>query len=216
MDPKLRRQILLERATTYFADNGMAAPTRSLANACGVAQRLLYRYFPSKAALLAEIYEQAILAPFKAVWLMRLADRNISVEKRICDFYEDYYDTVLSRQWMRLFLFSGLDGNTMAPAYIDGIVKQLLEVIVREAAFARNVALPRDMARLHELGWVLHGAVSHLAIRQHVYGASQAVPVADVLALHVASFLDGLPATAGVARAQEEKLTSTTKSSVYD
>jgi AcrR family transcriptional regulator len=220
MAPELRRQILLERATLFFADHGMSAPTRALAEACGVAQRLLYRYFPSKAGLLGEIYEQAILAPFKSIWLIRLADRSVEIEQRIGAFYDDYYQTVLSRRWIRLFLFGGLDGGNMAPDYIDQIIKQLIEVVVCEAAHSRDVALPRTQALRHELGWVLHGAVSHLAIRQHVYGASQSVPVADIVAIQIASFLQGLPAAAAIARAQETievpKLDVTLKSSVYD
>ena len=220
MAPALRRQILLERATVFFADHGMSAPTRALAEACGVAQRLLYRYFPSKAGLLHEIYEQAILAPFKAVWLIRLADRSISIEQRIGAFYADYYHAVLSRRWMRLFLFGGLDGGNMAPDYIDQIIKQLIEVVVRESAHARDIALPENPALLHELGWVLHGAVSHLAIRQHVYGASRSVPLADILAIQIASFLHGLPASVAVARQRDHLLLSESgaklKSSVYD
>jgi AcrR family transcriptional regulator len=232
LSPTQRRRILLERATVFFAENGMSAPTRALAEACGVAQRLLYRYFPSKSALLAEVTEQAIVAPFKAIWLVRLSDRNASIQQRLCVFYADYYATVLSRQWIRLFLFGGLDGSGMAPAYIDSIIKQLLEVIVREAAVAQGLELPRYGEMLHEIGWVLHGAVSHLAIRQHVYGASQSVRLDDVLALHVAAFLAGLPAACAEARAREARPTGArqigarqigarqieagTKSSVYD
>jgi AcrR family transcriptional regulator len=220
MAPALRRQILLARATVFFADHGMSAPTRALADACGVAQRLLYRYFPSKAGLLHEIYEQAILAPFKAIWLIRLSDRSISIEQRIGAFYEDYYQAVLSRKWLRLFLFGGLDGGNMAPDYIDQIIKQLIVVVVREAAHARDIALPEKSALLHELGWVLHGAVSHLAIRQHVYGASRSVPLADILAIQIASFLHGLPAAAAVAREreylQQSESDTALKSSVYD
>lgn len=220
MAPALRRQILLERATVFFAEHGMSAPTRALADACGVAQRLLYRYFPSKAGLLSEIYEQAILGPFKAVWLIRLADRSVSIEQRIGTFYEDYYQTVLSRRWIRLFLFGGLDGGNMAPAYIDQIIKQLVEVVVCEAAHSSDVALPQTPALRHEMGWLLHGAVSHLAIRQHVYGASQSVPTADILAIQIAAFLHGLPAAASLARAQEAILAPephiSLKSSVYD
>jgi AcrR family transcriptional regulator len=220
MSPELRRKILLERATVFFADHGMSAPTRALADACGVAQRLLYRYFPSKAALLEEIYEHAILAPFKAVWLIRLADREQDIETRIRAFYTDYYQTVLSRQWIRLFLYGGLDGGSMTPAYIDGVIKQFLEVLVREAADARKVELPSTVSLLHEIGWTLHGTVSHLAIRQHIYGASQMVPLADIIAMQVAAFLDGLPAAAAVTRAQEalmdRKIPLTVKSSVAD
>lgn len=217
LSPAQRRKVLLERATLFFAENGMSAPTRALAEACGVAQRLLYRYFPSKSALLAEVTEQAILAPFKAIWLVRLADRATPMRARLCAFYADYYATIFNRQWIRLFLFGGLDGSGMAPAYIDSIVKQLLEVIVRESAAELRVALPAAPALLHEIGWVLHGAVSHLAIRQHVYGASQSVALEDVLALQVAAFLDGLPAACAIAQAREGRESAAeAKSSVYD
>jgi len=93
-------------------------------------------------------------------------------------------------------------------------------VVVREAAHSRDVSLPQKSALLHELGWVLHGTVSHLAIRQHVYGASRLVPVADILAIQIASFLHGLPAAAAIALAQEEfgapEPDVALKSSVYD
>jgi hypothetical protein len=167
-------------------------------------------------SLLAEVTEQAILASFKAVWLVRLADRDVPIQQRLCSFYEDYYVVVLSRQWLRLFLFGGLDGSGMAPAYIDGIIKKLLELIVREAADACHVELPANNARLHEIGWVLHGAVSHLAIRQHVYCASQAVPPAEILALHVSMFLAGLPAAAGTTVRPARNNARRLKSSVYD
>lgn len=213
MPPAKRKAILLERAAQFFAEHGMSATTRALAESSGVTQRLLYRYFPSKAALLVEVYQQAILAPFKAVWLVRLADRSIAISDRINGFYQDYYRTVLSRQWIRLFLFDGLDGGAMAGAYIDSIVKQLLDVLVNEAAAALKVELPGPDAPRHQLGWILHGAVSHLAIRQHVYGAQQTMPIETVLAMQVAAFLDGFPAAAELVRAEE---VADAKSSVYD
>ena len=204
--PHARRRILLDKAVVFFAEAGMSAPTRALADACGVAQRLLYRYFPSKAILLDEVYEKAILAPFKSIWLIRLQDRTAPIEARLLAFFRDYYETVFSRQWIRLFLFAGLDGGEMTGSYIDAIVKQLLEAVVHEAAMARHIAVPQSRELIHELGWILHGAVSHLAIRQHVYGASQSVAVEDILTIHIAAFLDGLPAAAAVACAREAQI----------
>ena len=58
MAPADRKAMILSRATEFFAEYGLTAQTRALATACGVAQRLLYRYFPSKAALLDEVYQQ--------------------------------------------------------------------------------------------------------------------------------------------------------------
>ena len=52
MAPAERKAMILARAIDFFAEYGLTAQTRALAAACGVAQRLLYRYFPSKAALL--------------------------------------------------------------------------------------------------------------------------------------------------------------------
>jgi AcrR family transcriptional regulator len=49
MAPADRKAMILSRATEFFAEYGLTAQTRALAAACGVAQRLLYRYFPSKA-----------------------------------------------------------------------------------------------------------------------------------------------------------------------
>jgi hypothetical protein len=40
----------------------------------------------------------------------------------------------------------------------------------------------------------LHGAVSHLAIRRHIYGNDNPMAVQEVLRLHVRSFIGGLGA----------------------
>jgi AcrR family transcriptional regulator len=72
-----------------------------LAAACGVAQRLLYRYFPSKAALLDDAYREAIVSPFKAVWLVQLRDRGRPLEQRLLEFYrlsQTYIDTIFKNR----------------------------------------------------------------------------------------------------------------------
>src|SRR5712675_2651839 len=87
MAPADRKAMILSRATEFFAEYGLTAQTRALAAACGVAQRLLYRYFPSKAVLLEEVYQEAIVAPFQAVWLVQLRDRTRPFEQRLVEFY---------------------------------------------------------------------------------------------------------------------------------
>jgi AcrR family transcriptional regulator len=200
LPPAERRAKILASAADFFAEYGLTAQTRALAASCGVAQRLLYRYFPSKAALLDEVYREAIVSPFKAVWLVQLRDRSGPLEQRLLGFYRNYYDTVLTRKWLRLFLYASLAEARMAPDYISAIVFELLETIVREAAYEMKVELPKDSALLHEVGWTLHGAVSHLAIRRHLYGASLDVAEQRVLALHVRGFLGGFASLAARAR----------------
>lgn len=189
-----RRRQILDKAAEFFAEYGLTGQTRSLALACGVSQRLLYRFFPTKAALLDQVYEEAILAPFKAVWLVQLTDRSRPVEERLNRFYGDYFRTVLSRRWMRLFLYSSLAESGMAPKYIATIIMRLLETIVDEVAHEQGVAVPEDRPVRHEIGWTLHGAISHLAIRKHLYHASQSVPEETIIAIQVRAFLAGFPA----------------------
>lgn len=203
MAPAERKAMLLARATDFFAEYGLTAQTRALADACGVAQRLLYRYFPSKSALLKEVYEEAIVAPFKAVWLVQLKDRSQPLETRLTVFYQLYYEAVLTRKWLRLFLYASLAEARMAPDYIQAIIMEILDTIVVEAACDRHLDLPRSRAIRNEIAWTLHGAVSHFAIRRHLYTASQNVAVDDVLALHIRAFLVAFPEIVAEARGRE-------------
>jgi AcrR family transcriptional regulator len=189
--PAERRAQILAAASTFFSEHGLGAQTRAIAEACGVTQRLLYRYFPSKAALLSAVYDEQIVAPFKAVWIVKLKDRSVPVQQRIEEFYEDYFASVLTRHWLRLFMHASLSDSGMAPNYINAIIKQLLLVIAEEVAFERKVELPSDTPQVLEIAWILHGTVSHLAIRRHLYGADQSVRDQDVLRIQVASFIGG-------------------------
>ena len=132
--PAERRAQILAAASTYFSEHGLGTQTRAIAEACGVTQRLLYRYFPSKAALLSAVYDEQIVAPFKAVWIVKLKDRSVPVKTRIEEFYEDYFASVLTRHWLRLFMHASLSDSGMAPNYINAIIKQLLLVIAEEVA----------------------------------------------------------------------------------
>lgn len=203
MAPEERRALILDRAIEFFAEYGLTAQTRALADACGVAQRLLYRYFPSKAALLSQVYEQAIVSPFKAVWRLQLKDRSRPWDKRLTAFYTNYYHELLTRRWLRLFLYASLAEGRMAPDYNQAILLEMLELIVAETAADQKVDLPHDVALLHELAYILHGAVSHFAIRRHIYGASQTVPPDRMIAMQVRAFLDGFRAAVAEARRVE-------------
>lgn len=189
-----RRAQILATAAEFFAENGLTGQTRRLADACGVSQRLLYRFFPTKEDLVAEVYREEILGVFKAVWFKDLQDRSIPVETRFVAFYQEYLRTTLTRKWLRLFLYASLSDNSMAPDYIASIVTQLLEVLMRETAVELGVTLPEDTATVHEMGWTLHGAISHYAIRQHIYKARHAIPDERIVKMHVRMFLGGFRA----------------------
>lgn len=202
-----RRAQILAKAADLFAEYGLTAQTRALADACGVSQRLLYRFFPTKAALLDEVYKLEIVGPFRAAWFVQLGDRRRTIEERLTQFYREYYAGVLKRRWLRLFLYASLAEVDMAPHYIAEIITRMLEMIMVEVAHERGLSLPQDKARWHELAWTLHGAVSHLAIRRHVYRSDNPVPVDDVISMYVRGFLAGLPAALDVGLVEPELVT---------
>ena len=51
LQPGDRQHMILEGAISYFAEFGFDGRTRELAQHLGISQALLFRYFPSKAAL---------------------------------------------------------------------------------------------------------------------------------------------------------------------
>lgn len=199
MTPQDRRRQILDEAADFFSQFGLTAQTRGLAAACGISQRLLYRYFPTKEALLDEVYKSAIAGPFKAVWFAELADRSISLDKRLVRFYRDYFPTIFTSRWLRLFMYASLADMGMAPNYTSTVVIQLLETIMAEAAHEQSIRLPADKDLLHEIAWTLHGALSHYAIRRHLYGFDQPVPEDTVVAIHIAQFLGGFRAAVAAA-----------------
>ena len=189
-----RRAQVLSKAYDFFAEYGLTAQTRALAEACGVSQRLLYSLFPNKAALIQAVYESEIAGVFKAHWFVQLRDREQSVEQRLINFYKDYYDAVLTRRWLRLFLYASLAEVEIAPTYISALITHLLETVVQEACHEAGLRPPSNKALQHEIGWILHGAVSHLAIRRHIYQGETGLDKEKVMALQIRSFLNGLPA----------------------
>lgn len=192
--PRTERQALvLAKAAEYFAEHGLNAQTRAIAEACGVSQRLLYSLFPSKAALIEEVYNREIAGIFKAIWFVNLKDRSVPLEQRLVAFYRDYYESLLTRRWLRLFLFSSLAGLRMAPTYTNAIVTHALEIVVTEAAHDTGRGVPANPDELTEIGWTLHGAVSHLAIRRRIYANDNSTPPEQVIAMNVRAFLAAVP-----------------------
>lgn len=188
-----RREQILNQAADFFSEYGLTGQTRELAASCGISQRLLYRFFPTKAALLAEVYARTILGPFEGKWFTLLGDRKRPLPERLTEFYMEYYDEVLTRKWLRLFLYSSLAAGDMAQNYIASIITNLTEIIARETAAHCQVDLPDDSELIRELGWVLHGAVSHLAIRRRIYRAANPVDEHLLLRLYVSGFIAGFP-----------------------
>lgn len=72
-----------------------------------------------------------------------LKDHTVPLESRLNTFYRDYYDTLLTRQWLRLFLYSSLEDLQLAPTYTSADVHER-----RRDARARAASPRGDTGRL--------------------------------------------------------------------
>ena len=79
---------------------------RVLAKEIGVTHALLYHYFPTKQALIERVYTELFEGRWKPAWEQLLDDPTIEVEAKFVSFYCDYKATVLTREFVRIFIFS--------------------------------------------------------------------------------------------------------------
>src|SRR5437764_10173237 len=105
LSPAESEREIVRGAVSFFAEVGFEGGTRELAKRLGITQPLLYRYFPSKEALLDRVYQEVYLSRWDPQWESRLADRAVPLESRLSAFYIEYAKVILTYEWVRLFMF---------------------------------------------------------------------------------------------------------------
>lgn len=194
LDPKVREDAIVKAAIAFFAEHGFDGSTRDLASRIGITQPLLYRYFPSKEALLDRVYDEVYLHPWRTDWGTGLRDRSIPLEARLTRFYQDYARVVLTYEWIRLFMFAGLKGLDFNARYLSFLRTSAFDVVVREIRHERG--LPEDPPVREaevELIWGLHAAIFYLGVRRFIYGMPLPDDIDADIVLRVRAFLHGAP-----------------------
>src|SRR5271169_4620801 len=95
LKPAAREQLIAQAAVRFFAERGFEGKTRELARRLGIAQPLLYRYFPSKQALIDRVYREVFVDPWQPEWFENLADRSKPLKRRLQEFYIAYAHTAI-------------------------------------------------------------------------------------------------------------------------
>lgn len=75
--PEVRERQIVLKAVDHFATHGFSGSTRELARQLGVTQPLLYRYFPSKDALIDRVYEEVY--QWDTSWECLIKDRSVPI-----------------------------------------------------------------------------------------------------------------------------------------
>lgn len=194
LDPEVRKQQILDAATSYFAEAGFGVQTRELSRRLGVSQPLLYRYFPSKQDLINAVFEAVFMSQWKDEWIVELEDRTVPLRERLLRFYLQYASATYRPEWIRIYMYAGLADMDLNRNYLGLVRKKLLVVMCREFRqefVASPETLPAISAREIELLWTLHGGMFYWAVRRNIFNIKSATPFETRTADAIDLFLAG-------------------------
>jgi len=198
--PGERERLIVREAIRFFAEAGFSGQTRELSRRLGITQPLLYRYFPSKRALLERVYQEVFLGRWDPTWEILLEDRSLPLRERLIEFYRRYTKVVFRPEWIRLYMYAGLAGTGFNRRYIDLLEKLLLTRICVE--LRHTLGLPESRSTPvtpfeMELAWDLHGGIFYYCVRKHVYGSRVHQDLGALIENAVDSLLLGAPKVLG-------------------
>jgi AcrR family transcriptional regulator len=186
--PAIKRNARVEQivagAIQFFSENGLSGQTRELSRFLGMAQPQLYRYFPSKQALICRIFEELFESRWNSQWPALIRNDSLSIESRVRRFYTEYNKLLLTREWVRLFMYAELAGSGFGKKSLARLTQKIL--IPLASALRKHYGAPdvRDYkitAQEINLLLDLHGLVIYKSIRKHVYGIRSTVKWAAIL-----------------------------------
>jgi AcrR family transcriptional regulator len=195
LSPEAREREIVEGAIQFFAEVGFGGGLRDLAKRLGITHQNLFRYFPTKEALIERVYLEVYFNRWQPEWETLLHDTSRPLAARLIDFYNAYLPVFFRYDWVRIFLFAGLKGVDIPQRYMGIIQAKLVEPLaleLRELGGQRSDAPPS--AQELEIAWGLHGELFYLAIRRWVYGLAVPDDLSPLIETSVTRFLDGAPA----------------------
>jgi AcrR family transcriptional regulator len=179
MNTAERKRQILDRAIQFFARYGIDGQLRNLTKELGVTHTLLYHYFPTKDALIQEVYKEVFESRWKPEWEELLDDEKLTPEEKFIAFYIDYSNTVLTYDFVRILIFSGLSDHSISDRFFALIRLRLLPRLIRETRkFCKRPSTSKPSERELEFLMGLHGGIFYIGMRRWIYG--QAIYAADI------------------------------------
>ncbi len=190
-----RQEQIVEQAIELFAQKGFALTTRELARELRITQPLLYRYFPSKQHLIEQVYERVFLSRWNPQWELWLADRSRSFRDRLVQYFVDYTHAILHNEWVRIFLYAGLQDPSLNQRYLQMLHQRIFTVMSQELRHDRQhlqESTEQQAMLENEAWWGLHSSFFYMGVRKWVYQLDVPDDLELVIAYRVDTFLDGM------------------------
>ncbi|MFZ9493956.1 MAG: TetR/AcrR family transcriptional regulator [Burkholderiaceae bacterium] len=166
-----RSRQILDGAIQFFAVHGFNGQLRDLARSIGITHALLYHYYPTKQALVDSVYQEVFVERWNPLWDELLDDPKLSVEDKFTRFYADYINNALSRDFVRILVFSGLTDRTITDRFFAMLRERLFPRLIRETRRYRGSRMGgKASEREMELLMGLHGSFFYVTMQRWVYG----------------------------------------------
>jgi len=189
-----REKAIVEEAVKFFAEVGFDGDTRELARRVGVTQSLIFKYFPSKAALIERVYQEVYVGRWNPYWEVIITDRRVPLEERLIRLYTDYARTALTWDWVRLFMFSGLKGEAINQRYLQFLRSRVLEPVATELRAELGLPPPKDVPLREaeiELVWGINARIFYFGQRRWIFHVPLEADLDPLIALTIRHFLAG-------------------------
>ena len=134
-----RERQILDGAIQFFSVHGFNGQLRDLAKSIGVTHALLYHYFPTKQALVDRVYLEVFEGRWRDEWDALLDDPAPDVEDKLTAFYTEYVNITLTRDFVRILMFSGLTDHTITDRFFLMLRKRLFPRLIRETRRDRGL-----------------------------------------------------------------------------
>lgn len=181
-------------AVAFFAEVGFDGDTRELARRLGVTQSLIFRYFPSKAALIERVYQEVYVGRWNPYWETIIADRSVPLQDRLIRLYKDYSRVSLTYDWVRIFMFSGLKGEDINTRYLKFLKSRILEPIAieirAELGLPTSEELPLKIAEI-ELAWGINSRIFYLGQRKWIFNMPLEMDLDTIIEYTIITYLSG-------------------------
>jgi len=189
-----RESHIVQEAVCFFSEVGFGGDTRELAKRLGVTQSLLYKYFPSKEALINRVYEEVYLGRWNPFWESVVRDRSIPLTDRLTSLYIEYAKAALTRDWVRIYMFSGLRGEDINRRYLDRLQERILKPIAKELRHEFKLPtideIPLNSKEI-ELVWSINARLFYFGQRQWIFDVPIEDDLDDLICMTIDHFMAG-------------------------
>ncbi len=162
---------LLQAAMAVFADSGVDAPVREIAEKAGVGIGTIYRHFPQRSDLIVAVFHREVDACADAAAV--LAAKHTPGEA-LARWMQRYVDFISAKRGLAAALHSGDPAYNTLPAYFKKRLRPALQTLLEAAAAAGEVkpgVEPYELLR----------AVASLCTPAHDVGPNHARRMVDLL-----------------------------------